>query len=322
MEKICGTESTSMFFLSPIRPARFLLSLWLFVVFTGLAHAQGTAFTYQGRLTDSGVPANGTYDFEFTLWDSLSGGSTASAAVLGTPGGVGVTNGLFTVILDFGVGSLTGASRWLELGVRTNGSVAAFATVTPRQAIPVVPYAVFAMTAGSAAAGVISNAALADGAVTSAKISGTLLPGQIPTLDAASKITGTLADAQLSANVPLLNGINTFGGLNNFAGAVTALNPGNQFRRTFVGDGAGLTNLVVPGTPRDSIRNWSNVASSADGVKLIATVGNGPLYTSADSGVTWTARETNRLWAGVADEDSPLTPEAPCATAAALSTAR
>ncbi len=30
--------------------------------------ALGTVFTYQGKLTDGGVPANGSYDFRFYLW--------------------------------------------------------------------------------------------------------------------------------------------------------------------------------------------------------------------------------------------------------------
>ena len=34
------------------------------------ARAQGTAFTYQGRLQDTGEPANGTYDLRFTLFDA------------------------------------------------------------------------------------------------------------------------------------------------------------------------------------------------------------------------------------------------------------
>src|SRR5512135_238287 len=36
--------------------------------------AAGTGFTYQGRLLDNGVPANGQYDIAFTLYDALSGG--------------------------------------------------------------------------------------------------------------------------------------------------------------------------------------------------------------------------------------------------------
>ena len=37
---------------------------------------QTSTFTYQGRFTDSGTPANGTYDMQFKLFDGLeqSGG--------------------------------------------------------------------------------------------------------------------------------------------------------------------------------------------------------------------------------------------------------
>jgi hypothetical protein len=55
------------------------LTLLLVVTFvagaTNKIFAQSTAFTYQGRLQDGGAPANGSYDFQFTLWDALSGGT-------------------------------------------------------------------------------------------------------------------------------------------------------------------------------------------------------------------------------------------------------
>jgi hypothetical protein len=35
---------------------------------TTLAEPAGTAFTYQGRLSDNDGPAGGTYDFEFRLY--------------------------------------------------------------------------------------------------------------------------------------------------------------------------------------------------------------------------------------------------------------
>src|SRR5438132_13437257 len=39
------------------------------------AFAQTSSFTYQGRLTDGGTAANGNYDLQFALFDSLSGGA-------------------------------------------------------------------------------------------------------------------------------------------------------------------------------------------------------------------------------------------------------
>ena len=52
-------------------------------------------------------------------------------------------------------------------------------------------------------------------------------------------------------------------------------------------------------TARENVRNWSSVASSSDGTKLVAGVTNGRLYTSNDSGLDWSAHESNRNWQGV-----------------------
>jgi hypothetical protein len=70
-----------------------------------------------------------------------------------TFGATPVSNGVFTVTLDLGSGLFTGAKRFLEIGVHTNGG-GAFTTLTPRQKITAAPYAV---TAG-ALPGVVSSA--------------------------------------------------------------------------------------------------------------------------------------------------------------------
>jgi hypothetical protein len=121
----------------------------LFAVLCGLAnvaslHAQSTAFTYQGRLTTGGGPANGSHDFQFTLFGAPSGGSPVESPV--TLSAVGVTNGVFTVSLDFGASVFNGADRWLNIAVRPAGS-GTFTSLTPRQPITPTPYAVTAFNA-------------------------------------------------------------------------------------------------------------------------------------------------------------------------------
>lgn len=103
--------------------------------------AIGTAFTYQGRLSDNGVTANGPYDFEFQLYDALSGGVQIGSTL--SRGDVQVTNGLFTVTLDFGASAFNGGTRYLSIGVRPGASTGAYTTLTPRQAILPSPYAVY-----------------------------------------------------------------------------------------------------------------------------------------------------------------------------------
>jgi hypothetical protein len=106
--------------------------------------AQGTAFTYQGRLNDNGAPATGIYDLRFAIYDLPGAGNAVSGQL--NRSGVPVTNGLFTVTLDFGAGIFTGLARWLEIGVRQAGA-GNFTTLIPRQAITPAPYAIFAANA-------------------------------------------------------------------------------------------------------------------------------------------------------------------------------
>ena len=85
----------------------------------GYAHAQGTAFSYQGRLDDAGRPATGLYDFTFNVFGvDVAGVALAGPLPLNA---VPVTNGLFNDTLDFGPGIFTGSTRWLEISERTNG---------------------------------------------------------------------------------------------------------------------------------------------------------------------------------------------------------
>ena len=129
---------------------------------TGLA--QGTAFTYQGRLNDGSNPANGSYDLTFTLFGASSGGSAVAGPV--TNSATGVSNGSFTVTLDFGAGVFTGPARWVEIGVRTNGG-GSFTNLVPRQAVAPAPYAIFAEGASaSGLSGTVANGQLADSSVT------------------------------------------------------------------------------------------------------------------------------------------------------------
>jgi hypothetical protein len=114
--------------------------LWSALVALNPAFAQGTAFTYQGRLTVSNNPANGNYDFTFKLFDADVAGTQTGSTITSTA--VGVTNGLFVVLLDFGAVYNT-TTYWLELAVRTNGG-ASYTTVTPRQELTPTPYAVTA----------------------------------------------------------------------------------------------------------------------------------------------------------------------------------
>ncbi|HEY3863588.1 MAG TPA: hypothetical protein VGO59_17060 [Verrucomicrobiae bacterium] len=111
------------------------------------ASSQTTAFTYQGQLFSGGSPAEGSYDLKFAVFLSSSGGTASAPPV--TNAAAAVSNGLFTVALDFGGGVFAGATYWLEISVRSNSS-SGFATLSPRQEITPAPYALYAPSAGAA----------------------------------------------------------------------------------------------------------------------------------------------------------------------------
>ncbi len=210
--------------------------------------AQTTTFTYQGMLSSGANVVTGPYDFRFRLFDVNS--NVVAGPLTNAP--VGVTNGLFTVTLDFGAGIFDGSTRTLEIGVRTNGDTNAYSVLSPRQALTSVPYSIQSLNASNAVAltaplqatnlaGTISNsllsstvAILTSNVVFTGSVTATNFTGNgygLANLPATSLI-GTIPDARLSANVALQSNP-----VLNFAGNVAATN--------FTGGGHGLTN--VPG---------------------------------------------------------------------------
>src|SRR5688500_4588964 len=84
------------------------------------AFAQTTSFVYQGKLQDTGVAANGSYQFQFKLFDAAVGGNQIGLSIEGS---ATVTTGIFAVNLHFGGGAFISRQlRFWEVGVRMNGS--------------------------------------------------------------------------------------------------------------------------------------------------------------------------------------------------------
>lgn len=164
-------------------------------VFQLPAIAQGTAFTYQGRLNVGTNPATGLFDMRFHIYSAESGGTLVAGPITNAP--VAVTNGLFAVGLDFGAGVFTGASNWLQIGVRTNGSTVAYASLLPRQQLTPTPYAIYAESANAAG------------------LSGAIPPGDL------SGVSGTGL-----TGVALLAGGNTFSGNQTIDGMLTVSDGG------------------------------------------------------------------------------------------------
>jgi hypothetical protein len=115
------------------------VSAWSVVI--PAAWTDGTisdAFTFQGVLrTDAGL-VNVPCDLQFRLLDSETAGTQIGTTV--TKAAVEVSNGLFTVQLDFGSGAFNGDNRFLDVAVKCAGDTA-FTSLSPRQPVTSAPYA-------------------------------------------------------------------------------------------------------------------------------------------------------------------------------------
>src|SRR5688572_4779766 len=241
----------------------FVLMLSLLVFSAGNGLSQSSIFVYQGRLSDGGVPANGSHDLQFRLRDAPVGGIQIGATVVRED--VSVTNGLFSVSIDFGPTSFPGADRWLEIGVRPGASTGEYETLSPLQPIASTPYSIQSLNASnlggvaasqyvltsdprlSAATDVncanpcLSSPEIVDGTIVNADISAsaaiapTKIAGTAATLG-ANTYSGTQSVTTGNLTLPVTtngnNGVLTLGGerfLHRFGSSVN----------TFVGGGAG-----------------------------------------------------------------------------------
>ena len=241
----------------------------------------GSAFTYQGRLTDGASPASGGYDLRFTIYDAPTNG-TLKAMV--TNASVAVANGLFTTPIDFGQPPANFNAMWLEIGVRTNGSAGDFTIVSPRQALLPAPYAFYALNASNAVTSVtasnvtpgsINSASIQAGCITVTNVNTTSLAGAFWSVGGNS---GTTPGAYLGTtdNQPLelhVNGLRAFrlepnaGGPNVIGGS-----PANSISGVAGVIGGGVSNQVAANysTVGGGVRN---VAGGSQG--WYATVGGG-----------------------------------------------
>ena len=111
------------------------------------AYAQDPGFTYQGRLNDGGVPANGVYDFRFSIYNGAETNATSTLSFTEVDN-VATSNGLFTAQIPAPIWVFNGEGRWLAIEVRTNAT-GEFTMLHPWTEITPTPYAVRALTVTS-----------------------------------------------------------------------------------------------------------------------------------------------------------------------------
>ncbi len=221
--------------------------MWLTIVDAGWG--QGTAFFYQGQLTADGAPANGRYDLTFTL---LNAGGPVTGPVASPA--TAVSNGLFSVALDFGPGVFNGSNLWLQIGVRSNGA-GAYTALAPMQPVLAMPYAILADTADNLS-----------GPLPAGQLSGTY-PGNIYLDNGSNRFAGSFAgdgSGLANVNAAWLNGLTgsnyaTLDALTNYATLDSLTNaPGaSSIPNMQVFDSVGTSQFIVPaGVTRIAVEVW------------------------------------------------------------------
>lgn len=352
------------------------MALTAFLAFlSGLLYARADtpeALSFQGRVLVDGVPFTGTGAFRFAL---VEGNATSPVLHLDPPGGpslgtvsLPVSKGLYSVRLGIDTipvpSDLLQQSTDLRLRVWFNDGSHGLQQLSPDQPLLAVPYARRAATAAMAdTAGVIS------GNVPAEQIEGTLSDSQLPNtvarLDSAPTFTGTVTAAGFrgrgvehwssTSDLAVLAEPNHSYLANREDTPVAFTLPetaqvGDVIRIARVGAaGWGLRDADgrdidieaagVVWTARETVREWTSaamsadgriivacgdgtvhrstdygvswsqpasppactsVAISADGQKMVAVRSGGRIHTSTDAGVTWVARDTTRTWVRVA----------------------
>ena len=227
------------------------------------AFAQGTAFTYQGRLLSGALPASANYDFQFALYDSLSGGTQQGSTLTIT--NVAVASGIFTVTLDFG-SQFPGAGRFLDISVRTAGG-GAYTPLSPRQPITSSPYSVKSLNADNA-----TNATNATTATNATQLGGV----------AANQFVQT-GDARLTDARP------PTAGSGNYVQNTNALQAGSNFNISGSGTAGGtLSAGVVNATTQYNI----------GGFRVLSNAGTGNLFAGMNAGLNTTGSSNSFVGAG------------------------
>jgi hypothetical protein len=204
-----------------IKPNVFLTIAFLLALSVHLSplFAQGTAFTYQGQLATNGSPANGAYDLRFSGYGDSAGTILVGGPLVQSP--VGITNGSFTVTLDFGDTVFAGSPVWLKVEVRTNGSTGSYAALSPLQEMTPVPYAIYSENSLYAATASQASS-LSSAVVSAAQLNTTSLPlsGQVLSFDGANLVwaapsAGSGAGWSLTGNSGTAPGVNFLGTTDN-----------------------------------------------------------------------------------------------------------
>jgi hypothetical protein len=148
------------------------------------------SISYQGRLSDGGNPASGSYDFQFTLKDAASAGNSLGEVIEKT---FTVQNGVFSASLSWSPAVFTGSARWIEVRVRPTPSGGSSVpeseapyAVLERQRIQATPYALRSLSSATVESVPVQS-----------------LPASVPLIGSGGKLDSALLASDIARSAEL-----------------------------------------------------------------------------------------------------------------------
>lgn len=247
-----------------------LLAFCVIAFWAANTHAQGSSFTFQGKLSENNLAANGTYEMQFRLLDS----NADQVGTTFTINNVSVNGGIFTARLTFGILAFDGSPRFLEIAVRPAGSTGPFTVLDPPQSVLSAPYSVRSLTSGTAdlatQATNATNAVNATTAVNSTQLGGIAANQYV--------LTG---DARLTDDRDPLPG------------------SGNYVQNTTVQQTA--ANFNISGTGRAFILS-AVTQFNLNGSRVLSSPGTNNLFAGINSGLNNTTGSGNAFFGGLSGQ--------------------
>jgi hypothetical protein len=240
-----------------MRPSIAACILSVLLTLPALAQPLTSAFTYQGELTDSNLPTNGGYDFQFALLDSAAGPTQVGPTLCAD--NVAVVNGRFTVSLDFGA-QFAGQTRYLEVRVRPDtgldcATTTGFTALSPRTNLTAAPNALYSL-----------NTTLLDNRPSSFYSSASNLTSGTLAIERGGTSANTASAARTALAVPGLADSNTFTNFNLFASGATIQTPSI---------GTTPLTVAVPSGQTADLQSWN-----VSGVPLARVLANGAIVSN------------------------------------------
>jgi hypothetical protein len=176
--------------------------VWVAVAGTAAAQTVDGTLSYQGQLRIAGVPANGSFDLEFRLFNQSDNGAQIGQTVVAAD--LVLSGGLLNRDLNFGLPSPFVASdqRWLEVRIRDGASTGAYTTLLPRSNVRETPYASKAISAD------LALVAGPDSVNATSIVNGSVGSAEINSQQVQVRVTGTCNSGQFMQGVSATGNVN------------------------------------------------------------------------------------------------------------------